>query len=154
VTQSTAKNPPATTPTAGAIAKKTAVNLITLLQTDFNYDLVKDIIDTMAMIKRAKKIKPLEKWRLIKDYQLTLLSYTFPKMKIVEDNSANTGGKGVVFHIQIGGTDQPADPRDAGHGTVRKDKKKGVSISIPTQKNNDGTYTVESTDYKDTDPTD
>jgi hypothetical protein len=141
--QPTLKNPPATTPaSAGAIAKQTSKKLITILKEDFNYDIVADIIDTMAMIKRAKKIKPQEKWRLIKDYQLTLLSYCMPKMKIVEDNTANTGGKGVVFHIQIGGTDGPADPRDAGHGTVKKDKKKGVSISIPTQKNSDGTYTV------------
>jgi hypothetical protein len=71
-----------------------------------------------------------------------------PKMKIVEDNSADTAGKGVVFHIQIGGTSDPADPRIAGLGRVRKDKRKGVSVSIPTQKNKDGTYTVNA------DPTD
>jgi hypothetical protein len=141
VAQST-PNVPAKTPTPAAIAKQTAKKLITILQDDFNYDIISDIIDTMAMIKRAKKIKPLEKWRLIKDYQLTLLSYCMPKMKIVEDNSADTGGKGVVFHIQIGGTKDTVDPRIAGLGRVRKDKRKGVSVSIPTQKNSDGTYTV------------
>jgi hypothetical protein len=135
-------NVPATISTPAAIAKQTAKKLITILQDDFNYDIISDIIDTMAMIKRAKKIKPLDKWRLIKDYQLTLLSYCMPKMKIVEDNSADTAGKGVVFHIQIGGTSGPADPRNAGSGKVRKDKRKGVSVSIPTQKNKDGTYTV------------
>jgi hypothetical protein len=139
VVQSTANVP---VPSPGAIAKQVTKKLITILKDDFNYDVVADIIDSMASIKRAKKIKPLEKWRLIKDYQLTLLSYCLPKMKIVEDNSADQNGKGVVFHIQIGGNNEPADPRNAGSGTVRKDKKKGVSISIPTQKNEDGTFTV------------
>jgi len=139
VAQSIANPPAVVTPTA--VAKKTAQKLITILKDDFNYDVVKDIIDTMAMIKRAKRIKPLEKYRLIKDYQLTLLSYCLPKMKIVED-VRDTGGKGVIFNIQIGGTDVPADTRKAGSGTVKKDKRKGVSVSIPTQKNSDGTYTV------------
>jgi hypothetical protein len=142
VAQQTANLPATTSPTPAAIAKQTTKKLITILKDDFNYDVVADIIDSMACIKRAKKIKPLEKWRLIKDYQLTLLSYCLPKMKIVEDNSADMGGKGVVFHIQIGGPNEPADPKKAGAGTVKKDKRKGVSISIPTQKNDDGTYTV------------
>ena len=128
-------------PTPGAIAKQTSKKLITILKDDFNYDVVKDIIDTMAMIKRAKRIKPLEKYRLIKDYQLTLLSYCLPKMKIVEDTSADAGGKGVVFNIKIGGSDEPADPRGVGQGKVRKGAK-GVSISIPTKKSKDGTYTI------------
>ena len=139
VTQPTSNLPVPANPTA--IAKQTSKKLITILKDDFNYDVVKDIIDTMAMIKRAKKIKPTEKYRLIKDYQLTLLSYCLPKMKIVED-TRDTGGKGVVFHINIAGTNDPADPRKAGSGTVRKDKKKGVSISIPTQQNDDGSYSV------------
>jgi hypothetical protein len=141
VAQST-PNVPAKTPTPTAIAKQVAKKLITILEDDFNYDLIADIIESMASIKRAKKIKPTEKWRLIKDYQLTLLSYCVPKQKIVEDNSADQAGKGVIFHIQIGGTSDSADPRKAGSGKVLKDKKKGVSISIPTQKNKDGSYSV------------
>jgi hypothetical protein len=142
VGQQTLKNPPATTPTAGAIAKQTAKKLISILLDDHNYDIVAEIITHIKELKRAKKIKPLDKHRMVMNYNITLLSYCVPKMKIIEDNTANTGGKGVVFHIQIGGTDGPADPRNAGHGTVLKDKKKGVSINIPTQKNKDGTYTV------------
>jgi len=119
-------------------AKDKSYKLIKILKDDFKYDIVKEIIETMALIKRAKKIKPLEKYRLLKDYQLTLLSYCMPKMKVIEDNSANVDGKGVVFNIQIGGTSD--DPKPV-KGKVSKSKK-GVSVAIPTTKQPDGTYTI------------
>jgi hypothetical protein len=57
----------------------------------------------------------------------------------VETDSGGGTGSGVVFNIQIGGSGD--DPKDKGHGRVSKSKK-GVSVTIPTTKNKDGTYTV------------
>jgi len=55
-------NPPATIPPAPvAIAKQKAEQLITILKTDHNYDIVSEIITHIKELKRAKKIKPLEK---------------------------------------------------------------------------------------------
>jgi hypothetical protein len=126
-------NVPATS-TGHAVAKKDEqTKLITILKNDFKYDIVKEIIDHIKMIKRAKKIKPLEKHRLLYNYNVTLLSYCMPKMKIVEDNTDN--GKPMNFTINIGGDadTQPA-PKKAGKG--------GVSITIPTKKTKDGSYSV------------
>lgn len=137
----TLKNPPATANPNTVTAYNKNVRFIDILKTDHGFDIVKEIIDEIKFVKRAKKIKPQEKRRLLNSYYLTLLSYCVPKQKIIEDNSGNTGGKGVVFNIKIGG-DQPADPRNAGKGTVKKDKKKGVSITIPTNQKADGSYEI------------
>ena len=143
VGQPTLKNPPAVTPTTPvAIAKQKGEQLITILKTDHNYDIVSEIIKHIKELKRAKKIKPLDKHRMVMNYNITLLSYCMPKMRVTEDNSADQNGKGVIFNIQIGGSDGPADPRNAGHGKIRKSKSKGVAISIPTRKNKNGSYSV------------
>jgi hypothetical protein len=140
VAQPTTKNVPAVVkPTPVSVAKKKQDKFIQILKDDFQYDVVKDIIDTMAMIKRAKRIKPLEKYRLIKDYQLTLLSYCLPKIKIqetVDDGS----GKGVVFNIQIGGDEGTTKSglKRAGSGKVT-----GVNIQVPTTLNKDGSYSLD-----------
>jgi hypothetical protein len=128
------KNPPATQ-TPGQIAKVTQVRFIDVLKNDHGFDIVKEIIDEIGMLKRSKKIKPQEKRRLLNSYYLTLLSYCVPKQKIIEDNSAPTG-KGVVFKINIGVPDQPSGAQ------IVKDKRKGVSITIPTQQNADGSYEI------------
>jgi hypothetical protein len=55
---------------------------------------------------------------------------------VVEDTRDDTGA-GVVFNIKIGGDgDQKAKIKKAGQGVT------GVNITIPTNKNSDGTYTV------------
>jgi len=72
------------------------------------------------------------------NYNLTLLSYCMPKMRVVEDNT-DKNSKPMNFQINIG-TPEPAAP-----GTPNKPKKAGgVSITIPTKKNKDGTYSVSS----------
>jgi hypothetical protein len=129
------KNPPATT-TPGQIAKVTQVRFIDILKNDHGFDIVKEIIDEIGMLKRSKKIKPQEKRRLLNSYYLTLLSYCVPKQKIIEDNSTPIGGKGVVFKINIGVPEQPSGAQ------IVKDKRKGVSITIPTQQNADGSYEI------------
>lgn len=141
--QPTLKNPPAKASPGTVQAYDKNVRFIDVLKNDFGFDIVKEIIDEIQFVKRAKRIKPREKRRLLNSYYLTLLSYCVPKQKIVEDNSGNTGGKGVVFKINIGGPVEP-DPRQAGKGTVRKSKSKGVSITIPTQVNKDGSYEIDS----------
>lgn len=127
---------PAQTPARKA--KEYSTRLINILKDDFQYDVIKDIITTMDYIRRAKKIKPLDKYRLLKDYQLSLLSYCMPKMKVIEDNSADAGGKGVIFNIQIGA---PEDNLKKAKGSVSKSKK-GVSVSIPTKQQDDGTFVI------------
>jgi hypothetical protein len=144
VAQPTLNNPPVpTTPvtTPAKIHKREQREFIQILSSDHNYDIVAEIITHMQEIKRAKKIKPLEKHRLLKDYNLTLLSYCLPKIKVVETDSGGGTGSGVIFNIQIGGSGDSDGPGDAGNGRVTKGKK-GVSVSIPTKKNKDGTYTV------------
>ena len=136
------KNPPAVIPKKkpGQLAKAISTSFIDVLKTDHNFDIVKEIVDHMKMIKRAKKIKPQEKHRLLQNYYITLLSYCLPKIKIVEDNK-DTGGKGVTFNINIGGTD-PTAPTPVGVSKGRK----GVSVNIPTIKNKDGSYSVAKSD--------
>jgi hypothetical protein len=112
-------------------ADKKQTQFINILKTDHNFDLVKKIVDHMGMIERAKKIKPQEKHRLLQNYYLTLLSYCLPKMKVVEDNT-DKNAKPMNFTINIGGSEAKA-----------KKKKAGVSITIPTKKNTNGTYTVD-----------
>ena len=118
-------------------AQNTQTRFITILKTDHKFDLMKKIVDHMGQIERAKKIKPLEKHRLLQTYYLTLLSYAFPKMKVVEDNnSANS--KPMQFQINIG-SPAPPEPKKAGRP---KAAQAGVSITIPTVKNTDGSYSI------------
>lgn len=114
-------------------ADKAQTQFINVLKTDHNFDLIKKIVDHMQMIERAKKIKPQEKHRLLQNYYLTLLSYCLPKMKVVEDNS-DKNKTPMKFTINIGGTvEKPKAPKKAG----------GVSITIPTNKQSNGTYSVD-----------
>jgi len=118
-------------------AQNTQTRFITILKTDHKFDLMKKIVDHMGQIERAKKIKPLEKHRLLQNYYLTLLSYAFPKMKVVEDNN-DRNNKPMNFQINIGGP-APEEPKKAGRPVA---SKAGVSITIPTVKNTDGSYSI------------
>jgi hypothetical protein len=140
VAQPTLKNPPAVTPplTPAKIANKKQEKFITILKNDHNYDIIAEIIDHIKVLSRAKKIKPVEKHRMIIQYHAMLLPFCLTKVKAVEDDTGGTGGKGVIFNITIG---EDTSLRDAGNGRVTKGRK-GVSVSIPTQKQDDGTYTV------------
>jgi hypothetical protein len=123
---------------AASGAKKKSERFIQILRDDHNYDIVAEIIKHMAEIKRAKKIKPLEKHRLLKDYHITLLSYCLPKIKI-QETTDDGSGKGVIFNINIGGDDPAAGPKKAGKGRV---SNTGVNIKIPTKQNKDGSISV------------
>ena len=127
---------PTSTYTAGALAKKQSEQFIEILKTDHKYDIVAEVVKHMKEIKRAKKIKPVEKHRMLMNYNLTLLSYCLPKIKVIEDTRDNDGA-GVVFNIKIGGDgEQKQKIKRAGQG------KTDINITIPTVKNKDGTYTV------------
>ena len=128
---------PTTTPVkANPKNKQKMTRLIEILETDHNYNIVQEIVDHMKLIKRSKKLKPLEKHRMLQNYHITLLSYCMPKMKITED-TRDSGGKGVTFNINIAGTDGTATPVGVQKG------RKGVSVSIPTRKQKDGTFVVD-----------
>ena len=137
----TIKNPP-NAPVPSKVAKDKQEKFIEILKTDHNYDIVAEIIQHIKELKRAKKIKPVEKHRMVIQYHAMLIPFCLTKVKAVEEDSGATAGKGVVFNIQIGGDNEPADPRMVGKGTVKKTKRKGVSVKIPTQINDDGSYTV------------
>jgi len=125
--------------------KVVQTQFINILKTDHNYDIVAEILKHMAEIKRAKKIKPLEKHRLLKDYHITLLSYCLPRIKI-QESTGDDGGK-VVFNINIGGDDNTGGTLKKAGGKGKRKKNTGVNITVDTKKNDDGTFTV-------TDPTD
>lgn len=138
-----AKAPTSNTPvpaTPGQLAKSVQTQFINILKTDHNLDLIKEIVDHIGMIKRAKKIKPQEKHRLLQNYYLTLLSYAVPKMKVVEDNTDRSNP--INFQINIGGT--PTTSKRA-----KKPIKGGVNITIPTSKNKDGSFSVDNNDPTD-----
>ena len=125
------KNPPVPTTTGKSLAKlgKGDVRLIQVLKDDFDYDVIQEIITMIGIIKRGKKLKPLEKYRLIQSYQLALLSYCVPKMKVVE-GERGVGDK-VNFTINVGGdTTEP----------VVKKSGAGVNITIPTVRNKSGQF--------------
>lgn len=131
------KTPPIRRDKPGLIEKQKSEQFIEILKKDHSYDIVAKIIERMQMIERAKKLKPPEKYRLLQAYDLALLSYCLPKIKVVEDNRDDTGG-GVIFNIKIGGEDdQKKKVRKAGQG------KTSINIAIPTKQNKDGTYTVD-----------
>jgi len=123
--------------------KVVQTQFINILKTDHNYDIVAEILKHMSEIKRAKKIKPLEKHRLLKDYHITLLSYCLPRIKI-QESTGDDGGK-VVFNINIG--DNTGGTLKKAGGKGKRKKNTGVNITVDTTKNDDGTFTV-------TDPTD
>jgi hypothetical protein len=127
---------PATTKTKSpaTVADDKARKLIVILKEDHNFDIISKILDHIGLIERAKKIKPIEKHRLLQNYYLTMLTYCVPKMKIVEDDT-NKNGTPINFQINIGGT-PTKDPK------AKKPVKGGVSITIPTKKGKDGSYSV------------
>lgn len=128
-------NPPAVTGSkAVAGLKGKQKRFITILKDDFNFDIIERIVKHVQQLERAKKIKPLEKARLLQNYYLTLLSFCIPKMKIQEDTGDKKGS--VQFNINVGGT--PLDPNN-------QQVTGGVNIVIPTQKGADGSYTVDPT---------
>ena len=86
--------------------------------------------EMIGIIKRGKKLKPLEKYRLIQTYQLAILSYCIPKMKVLEGEKG--AGDKVNFTINVGGVEEP---------NPGKKPKGGVNITIPTVKK-DGVYSV------------
>ncbi len=134
------KLPATTGPKPGAVAKTEQVKLITILKDDFKYDIIKEIVDHIRMIKRAKKIKPTEKHRMLMNYNLTLLQFCMPKMKLVED--AKDDGKPISFQINVPIVNNPAPvPMPTGNPKAKKGKG-GISITIPTVKNSDGTFAV------------
>jgi hypothetical protein len=113
-------------------AENKQTHFINILKTDHNFDLIKKIVDHMLMIERAKRIKPQEKHRLLQNYYLTLLSYAMPKLKVVQDDT-NQNRVPMKFTINIG---------DTGNSNKASKKAKGLSITIPTKKSKDGTYSV------------
>jgi len=113
---------------------------ITILQDDFQFDIIEQIVKHMKQIDRAKKIKPLDKARLLQNYYLTLLSYCIPKMKILEDDRSKTGDK-IQFNISVGGSNPQANPSQKG-GTPAASAS-GVHITIPTVKQPDGSFSVD-----------
>jgi len=106
---------------------------ITILQDDFNFDIIERIVKHIGVIERGKKLKPIDKHRMLQNYYLTLLTFCIPKMKLQEDRGDKLGDK-VNFSINIGGT--PVDNDKA-------PPKGGVNISIPTVKDADGSYAVD-----------
>lgn len=129
------KNLPATTKaTSKALAEigKGDVRFIQILKSDFHFDLIKEMVEHMGVVKRSKKLKPIEKHRMLQTYYTTLLSFCVPKLK-VQEGSKDTGDK-VNFTINIGGEET----------TMKSAKPKGgVNINIPTRKDSSGTYTVD-----------
>jgi len=145
VALSTNSPPAVATPTSPvALAQNKATQFIEILKTDHNYDIVTEIIQHIQELKRAKKIKPLDKHRMVMNYNITLLSYCMPKIKVIEDNSHDTLGKGVIFNISIGGDERehPNKPKHIGSGGVSKSPRTGVSVRIPTKANDDGSFSV------------
>lgn len=129
-------NPPATVAGSKSVAglKGKQKRFIAILQDDFNFDIIERIVKHIQQIERAKRIKPLEKARMLQNYYLTLLTFCIPKMKLQEDNGDKKGN--VQFNINVGGT--PIDPNSQ---TVQG----GVNIVIPTKKGANGSYTVDPT---------
>ena len=123
---------------AVADAKDKAVRLIDILKTDHNLDIVEYIVGEMGYIQRSKKISPLDKRRLIKDYSLTLLSYCMPKMRVTEDSS-DKDAKPMLFQINIGG---PQSEESLPAST----RKSTTNLTIKTNKNKDGSYSISSDD--------
>ena len=121
--------------TKAAVSKQT--KFIDILTSQHNFDLVSSIISHIGEIKRAKKIKPIEKHRMLQTYYMALMQFAYPKMKVVEDNSAGSQ-KPINFTISI------AAPAPEHPAAKPRSKPKGyrTSITVPTYKNTNGTYTI------------
>ena len=128
------KNAPVKASTSKALADigKGDVRFIQILKDDFKFDLIKEITDHMGVVKRSKKLKPEIKHRMLQSYYLKLLEFCVPKLK-VQEGAKDTGDK-IQFNIQVGG-DPTAGPAKA---------TGGVNITIPTKKQSDGSFTVDS----------
>lgn len=137
-TNSKALTPAATRKLAKNKADKKQTKLITILKDDHNYDIISEIVTHMKEIKRAKKIKPLEKHRMLMNYNLTLLSYCMPKLKVLEDDRSKTGDK-IQFNINVGGNTEVTPNQKGGIPAPSG----GVNISIPAVKQIDGSYGIE-----------
>jgi len=124
---------------AVAKATKTQTKFIDILKTDHKFDIIKKVLDHIGMIDRAKKISPLDKHKLLQTYYLTLLTYCLPKMKLVEDNT-DKNSKPMNFQINIG---TPAPTPAPGKPGRPKKSQGGVSITIPTRKASDGSYSID-----------
>ena len=123
------------------LAKDMQKRFIDILLTDHSYDIVKEIVDHIRLLKRTKKMKAKDKNAMIKDYNLTLLAFCVPKQKIVEDRPDDSG-KGVVFNINLGGP----EPEQTKSKTVKSKASKpktGINITIPTRQADDGTYSID-----------
>ena len=119
---------------------------ITILQEDFNFDIIQELVEAYGVVKRAKKLKPVEKHRLIQTYLLTILTFCVPKMKITEE-AKETGDK-IQFNINIGGPIAPTGKQksSAQHNNRKGSTKSsvgGVNITIPTVKQADGSFAVD-----------
>ena len=112
---------------------------VTILKDDFNFDVIESIVKHIRQIDRAKKIKPLEKARLLQNYYLTLLNYCIPKMKLEEDKGDKVGDK-ISFSINIQNNTTDAKALPVSGGSASSKKKPDVSITIPTVKQPDGSY--------------
>jgi hypothetical protein len=118
---------------------------ITILQDDFNFDIIERIVSHIGVIDRSKKIKPLEKHRMLQNYYLTLLTFCVPKMKIVEDDRDKVGDK-IAFNISIGGSDgtNPSGTSTT-KGAPTRAQGSNVSITVPTVKGPNGSFIVDPT---------
>jgi hypothetical protein len=118
---------------------------ITILQDDFNFDIIEKIVQHIGVLERGKKIKPLEKHRMLQNYYLTLLTFCVPKMKIIEDDRDKVGDR-IQFNINIGdagGTNPSGTSANNKKGTSPRASGSNVSISIPTVKQPDGSFAVD-----------
>jgi hypothetical protein len=125
------KHPPVPSISNKALTElgKGKARFLQVLKDDFNYDIIHEIIEMIGIIKRGKKLKPLDKYRLIQTYHLAILSYCIPKMKVLEGEKGI--GDKVNFTINVGG-EAPPNPRIKPVG--------GVNITIPAVKNDQGTF--------------
>lgn len=119
--------------------KTSQKKFIDILEKDHGFNIVSEIVEEIRMIKRNKRIKGLDKRRLLKDYYLTLLTFCVPKQKVVED-SPRDKKKGLIFNINVGGpSTASSSPQPAGAGKVSTK----MNIDIPTVQTKDGMYYVD-----------
>jgi hypothetical protein len=122
----------ATTSKALADIGKGDVRFIQILKDDFHFDLIKEMVDHLGVVKRSKKLKPDVKHRMLQSYYMKLLEFCVPKLK-VQEGAKDTGDK-IQFNINIGG-DEPK---------MKNAKPKGgVNITIPAAQDKDGAITID-----------
>jgi hypothetical protein len=113
--------------------------LVVILKEDFNFDVIVEIVKQYHKVERAKRIKPLEKARLVHSYLNMLLPYCVPKQMHEKEAGPGTGDK-IQFNISIGGGN-PTDTLSQKGGDP--DSHSNVSITIPTVKQPDGSFAVD-----------